>query len=128
MKRLHHFSFAAIVSVSLTIGLSSCGSKDKKNDDNKIEMASRETTMTKEDEKNDFIEKRIKEMTTKLLRVNANEVNSNTRFADLGADDLDIVELIMEFEKEFNVKVADEEGDKIVTVGDAVTYFQAHVK
>jgi acyl carrier protein len=44
----------------------------------------------------------------------------------LGADSLDIVELIMEFEKEFGVSIPDEDAEKIVTVGDAVAYIESH--
>ena len=46
----------------------------------------------------------------------------------MGADSLDTVELIMEFEKEFNVSIPDEEAEKIQTVGDAVTYLKDNVK
>ena len=45
---------------------------------------------------------------------------------DLGADSLDTVELIMEFEKEFNLEIPDEEAQKIKTVKDAVDYIEAH--
>ncbi|MFI3267713.1 MAG: acyl carrier protein, partial [Rikenellaceae bacterium] len=44
---------------------------------------------------------------------------------DLGADSLDTVELIMEFEKEFDIQIPDEDAEKITTVGDAVTYIEA---
>ncbi len=43
---------------------------------------------------------------------------------DLGADSLDIVELVMEFEKEFNISIPDEDAEKISTVGDATTYIE----
>ena len=43
---------------------------------------------------------------------------------DLGADSLDIVELVMEFEKEFNISIPDEDAEKISTVGDAITYIE----
>ena len=47
---------------------------------------------------------------------------------DLGADSLDTVELIMEFEKEFNVSIPDEDAEKIGTVGDAISYLKDNVK
>lgn len=57
------------------------------------------------------------------LGVEESEVTGEASFAnDLGADSLDTVELIMEFEKEFNISIPDEHAEKIVTVGDAVTY------
>lgn len=46
---------------------------------------------------------------------------------DLGADSLDTVELIMEFEKEFKISIPDEDAEKIGTVGDAVTYIESHI-
>lgn len=46
---------------------------------------------------------------------------------DLGADSLDTVELIMEFEKEFNISIPDEAAEKIVTVGDSITYLEGNV-
>ncbi|NLJ01036.1 MAG: acyl carrier protein, partial [Bacteroidales bacterium] len=47
---------------------------------------------------------------------------------DLGADSLDTVELIMEFEKEFNISIPDDQAEKISTVGDAVSYVEQHAK
>nr|MBP7023129.1 acyl carrier protein [Bacteroidales bacterium] len=47
---------------------------------------------------------------------------------DLGADSLDTVELIMEFEKEFNLSIPDDEAEKIGTVGDAISYIEGHSK
>ncbi len=61
------------------------------------------------------------------LGVEESEVTDEASFTnDLGADSLDTVELIMEFEKEFNLSIPDEEAEKIETVGDAVTYIEAH--
>ena len=63
------------------------------------------------------------------LGVEASEITPEASFAnDLGADSLDTVELIMEFEKEFNISIPDEAAEKIVTVGDAVTYLTDNVK
>ena len=47
---------------------------------------------------------------------------------DLGADSLDTVELIMEFEKEFNISIPDDQAEKIATVGDAISYIEANAK
>lgn len=61
------------------------------------------------------------------LGVEESEVTNEASFTnDLGADSLDTVELIMEFEKEFNLSIPDEEAEKIATVGDAVSYITAH--
>jgi len=57
------------------------------------------------------------------LGVDESEVTPEANFTDdLGADSLDTVELIMEFEKEFDISIPDEEAEKIATVGDAITY------
>jgi acyl carrier protein len=61
------------------------------------------------------------------LGVEESEVTNEASFTnDLGADSLDTVELIMEFEKEFNLSIPDEEAEKIETVGNAVDYITAH--
>ncbi|NOX85367.1 MAG: acyl carrier protein [Chlorobi bacterium] len=61
------------------------------------------------------------------LGVEESEVTDEASFTnDLGADSLDTVELIMEFEKEFNLSIPDEEAEKIETVGDAITYIESH--
>ena len=61
------------------------------------------------------------------LGVEESEVTNEASFTnDLGADSLDTVELIMEFEKEFNLSIPDEEAEKIETVGDAVNYIEQH--
>ncbi len=63
------------------------------------------------------------------LGVDANEVTPAASFTnDLGADSLDTVELIMEFEKEFGITIPDDQAEKIATVGDAITYIEANVK
>lgn len=59
------------------------------------------------------------------LGVEQSEVTNEASFAnDLGADSLDTVELIMEFEKAFGISIPDESAEKIVTVGDAITYLE----
>jgi len=62
------------------------------------------------------------------LGVEESEVTNEASFTnDLGADSLDTVELIMEFEKEFNLSIPDEEAEKIETVGDAISYIESHL-
>lgn len=75
----------------------------------------------------------IKDKVTKIiidkLGVEESEVTAKAKFTnDLGADSLDTVELIMEFEKEFNISIPDEQAEKIVTVGDAVKYLEENAK
>lgn len=75
----------------------------------------------------------IAEKVTKIivdkLGVDESEVTSKASFTqDLGADSLDTVELIMEFEKEFNLSIPDEQAEKITTVGEAVTYLESAAK
>lgn len=63
------------------------------------------------------------------LGVDESEVTIEASFTnDLGADSLDTVELIMEFEKEFNIAIPDAEAEKIGTVGDAVAYIEKNTK
>ena len=63
------------------------------------------------------------------LGVEESEVNPEASFTnDLGADSLDTVELIMEFEKSFGISIPDEMAEKITTVGDAISYIQEQVK
>jgi acyl carrier protein len=70
---------------------------------------------------------KVKSIIVEKLAVDENEVTPTASFTnDLGADSLDIVELIMEFEKEFGVSIPDEDAEKIVTVGDAVAYIEGH--
>jgi len=63
------------------------------------------------------------------LGVEESEVTAEASFTnDLGADSLDTVELIMEFEKEFNISIPDDQAENIGTVGQAITYLDANVK
>ncbi len=63
------------------------------------------------------------------LGVDESEVNAESSFTnDLGADSLDTVELIMEFEKEFNIAIPDDKAENIATVGEAVSYIEENIK
>ena len=63
------------------------------------------------------------------LGVSEDEVTNEANFTnDLGADSLDTVELIMEFEKEFNIAIPDDQAEKIQTVGDAISYIEGNTK
>ena len=63
------------------------------------------------------------------LGVEESEVVATASFTnDLGADSLDTVELIMEFEKEFGISIPDDQAEKIQTVGDAISYIEANAK
>ena len=69
------------------------------------------------------IEAKVKAIIVDKLGVDENEVKSEASFAnDLGADSLDTVELIMEFEKVFSISIPDYQAEKISTVGDAIAY------
>ena len=71
------------------------------------------------------IASKIKAIIVDKLGVDDSEVTDEASFTnDLGADSLDTVELIMEFEKEFNISIPDEQAESIATVGDAVKYLE----
>ena len=70
---------------------------------------------------------RVKNVIVDQLSVDADEVTSEASFVDdLGADSLDVVELIMGLETEFDIEIPDEDAEKISTVGDAVEYIKSH--
>ena len=72
-------------------------------------------------------EQRVKKIVVDHLGVEESEVKLEASFIDdLGADSLDIVELVMAFEEEFGVEIPDDAAEKITTVGDAVTYIDEH--
>ncbi len=66
---------------------------------------------------------RIKKIIVDQLGVDESKITENSSFIDdLGADSLDIVELIMAFEEEFDIEIPDEDAEKMKTIGDAVSY------
>ena len=72
---------------------------------------------------------KVKAIIVDKLGVDEKEVTLTASFTnDLGADSLDTVELIMEFEKEFNIAIPDDQAEKIGTVGEAVSYIEANAK
>jgi acyl carrier protein len=74
------------------------------------------------------ITQKVKQIIVNKLGVEESQINDAASFTnDLGADSLDTVELVMEFEKEFDLTIADEDAEKITTVGDAVTYITANL-
>ena len=75
------------------------------------------------------ISSKVVEIIKDRLNVDAKDITDASSFAnDLGADSLDTVELIMEFEKEFDLQIPDEDAKKISTVGDAIKYIEEHKK
>ena len=74
----------------------------------------------------DVIE-RVKKFVVERLEVDAEKVNEKASFIDdLGADSLDLVELVMAFEEEFEVEIPDDAAEKITTVKDAITFIDEH--
>ena len=72
---------------------------------------------------------RVKQIIVEQLGVPAEEVTENASFIeDLGADSLDIVELVMALEEEFNCEIPDEEAEKIATVQQAIDYINSHTE
>ncbi len=71
---------------------------------------------------------KVKDIIEKELGVEREKLTGEASFIeDLGADSLDIVELVMEFEKEFNIDIPDEDAEKLRTVGDATAYLNAKI-
>lgn len=75
------------------------------------------------------IESKVKEIIADKLGVDEADVKPEASFTnDLGSDSLDTVELIMEFEKSFNITIPDDQAEKIATVGDAIAYIEENKK
>ena len=76
----------------------------------------------------EHIENKVKEIIIDKLGIEESEITDSASFTnDLGADSLDTVELIMEFEKEFNISIPDEDAEKIGTVGQAISVSYTHL-
>ena len=74
-----------------------------------------------------FSEDRVKEIIAKELEVGVQQLAPEAKFIeDLGADSLDIVELVMALEEEFGLDIPDEDAEKMKTVGDAMNYLKSH--
>ncbi|MBA4418389.1 MAG: acyl carrier protein [Syntrophus sp. (in: bacteria)] len=74
------------------------------------------------------VSEKVKKMIVDQLGVNESEVIPEAKFIDdLGADSLDIVELIMALEDEYGIEIPDEDAEKIETVGDAIRYIEEHM-
>ena len=75
------------------------------------------------------VAEKVKKMIVEQLGVNESEVVPEAKFIDdLGADSLDIVELVMALEDEYGIEISDEDAEKIETVGDAIRYIEEHIK
>ena len=77
-------------------------------------------------QRNASVASKVKSIIVDKLGVEPYEVNDYSSWSDLGADSLDAVELIMEFEKEFSMTIPDEVAERIRTVGDAIDYIERH--
>ena len=74
-----------------------------------------------------FNEDKVREIIAKELEVDVKQLTPESKFIeDLGADSLDIVELVMALEEEFGLEIPDEDADKLKTVGDSLKYLQEH--
>jgi acyl carrier protein len=77
-------------------------------------------------EKNMALIDDVKEVVVEQLNVNADEVKEDSKFVeDLGADSLDVVELVMALEEKFDIEIPDSDAESIATVGDAVKYVES---
>ena len=75
------------------------------------------------------VEQRVREIVAEQLERDVNEVtNASSLIDDLGADSLDVVELVMKMEEEFGIEIPDEEAEKIKTVNDVIQYITTHKK
>ncbi len=75
------------------------------------------------------VEERVRHIIVEQLGVDEGEVKTEAHFVDdLGADSLDVVELVMALEEEFKLEISDEEAEKLTTVGKAIEYIGSHVK
>ena len=69
----------------------------------------------------------VKAVVVEQLNVNPDEVKEESKFVeDLGADSLDVVELVMALEEKFDIEIPDTDAEKIITVNDAISYIESH--
>ena len=74
------------------------------------------------------VEERVIDIVSEKLAVSKDQINRNTAFIeDIGADSLDILELIMELEEEFDITIPDEQAEKIKTVGEAIDHIEKEI-
>ena len=72
---------------------------------------------------------KLREIIAEVLNVDADEITMDTTFVDdLGADSLDVFQIIMGIEEEFDIEISNEDAEKIATVGDAINYIEEHKK
>lgn len=71
---------------------------------------------------------KVKSLLAEQFSVEEDSITMDTKFEDLGADSLDLVEMVMALEEEFDIQIDDEEVEKIATVGDVVNYITANAK
>ena len=72
---------------------------------------------------------KLKEILDDVLGVKTEDIKAESKFIDdLGADSLDLVELIMAFEDKFGIEISDEDAEKLITVKDALDYIESHSK
>ena len=75
------------------------------------------------------VEEKVKHIIVEQLGVDEDEVKAEASFVDdLGADSLDVVELVMALEEEFGMEISDEDAEKLTTVREATAYIESHVK
>ncbi|MGE3843343.1 MAG: acyl carrier protein [Vicinamibacterales bacterium] len=75
------------------------------------------------------VAEKVKSIIAEQLSVDEEEVTNDASFVDdLGADSLDVVELVMAFEEEFGIEIPDEDAEKITKVKDAIEYIESHAK
>lgn len=74
------------------------------------------------------IAERVRNIVAERLNVNPEEITLETTFEDLGADSLDVMDLIMELEQEFDIEIPDEDAENIRTIEDTINYIQSRIQ
>lgn len=73
------------------------------------------------------METKVKKIMAEILEVREAEINSATSLEELGADSLDVIEIIFGIEREFNIDISDEDADNLRTLGDIVKYLEGKI-